>query len=67
MPKDFKVGSYCTLNLPLYSYDIFLLIQRCWTAGTVKNDGGLAYPEIEYGEFWNNNGAAFLGTFKKHK
>jgi len=29
--------------------------------GTVKNDGGLAYPEIEYGEFWNNNGAAFLG------
>ena len=31
--------------------------------GTVKNDGGLIYPQIEYGEFWQNNGAKFLGIF----
>ena len=33
--------------------------------GTVKNDGGLIYPQIEYGEFWQNNGAKFLGIFLK--
>jgi len=28
--------------------------------GTGLNDGGLIYPEIEYGQFWENHGAKFL-------
>ena len=33
--------------------------------GTILNDGALMFPELEYGQFWETDGARFL--FIRHE
>ena len=39
---------------------IDILKLTSFVTGTVLNDGGLMYPEIEYGEMWESYGPKFL-------